>query len=233
MNNWPAIIQDRLYPPTCLLCGDPGDSQRDLCAACAESLPYNHHACPRCGTPFPNRNASIDHACGQCQKQPPAFDNTQALLIYENPAAHLIRALKFNAHYPCARLLGMLMADRLSNFSGKPEQIIPVPLHPQRYHQRGFNQAIEIARPIARSLNIPLNLTCCKRVRNTTPQARLSAKERKQNLKNAFTVTQAPQANHIALLDDVVTTGSTVDELARALRRSGVERIDVWTCARA
>jgi len=232
VNNWLAIIQDCLYPPTCLLCGDPGGSQLDLCASCAASLPYNTHACQRCGVPW-NRGAPVAPLCGQCQKQPPAYDSTQALLIYENPASYLIRALKFNAHYPCARLLGTLMAEQLSGVSDKPEQIIPVPLHAQRYHRRGFNQAIEIACPIARILDIPLNLTCCSRTRNTPPQARLSAKERKNNLKNAFTVTKAPTAEHVAILDDVVTTGSTVDELAKALRKTGVKRIDVWACARA
>ena len=232
MNNWPAIIQDCLYPPTCLLCGDPGGRQLDLCSSCTASLPYNTHACRRCGTPL-HSSAPVDHLCGQCQKQPPEFDNTQTLLIYENPASYLIRALKFNAHYPCARLLGTLMAGKLSGVSNKPEQIIPVPLHAQRYHRRGFNQAIEIARPIARILNIPLNLACCSLTRNTPPQARLSAKERKNNLKNAFTVVKAPLANHVAILDDVVTTGTTVDELAKALRRTGVKRIDVWACARA
>jgi len=125
------------------------------------------------------------------------------------------------------------MAEKLSAISDKPEQIIPVPLHAQRYHRRGFNQAIEIARPIARMLDIPLNLTCCRRTRNTAPQAQLSAKERKSNLKNAFSIVKAPAVNHVALLDDVVTTGSTVDELARALRKAGIERIDVWACARA
>jgi ComF family protein len=167
------------------------------------------------------------------QKHLPEYDSTQALLVYENPVSYLIRALKFNAHYPCARLLGMLMAEKLSASSDKPEQIIPVPLHPQRYHQRGFNQAIEIARPIAGILNIPLNLTCCSRTLNTPPQARLSANERKKNLKNAFSVVKAPPAEHIAILDDVVTTGSTVDELAKALRKAGIKRIDVWACARA
>jgi ComF family protein len=232
VNNWSSIIQDWLYPPTCLLCGDPGAAHRDLCAPCATALPYNRHPCPRCGAAL-NETAPGDSLCGRCQKERPQYDATIAPLLYQDPVRYLIRALKFGGRHPCARLLGTLLAEPIATLSERPERIIPVPLHPKRYRQRGFNQAMEIARPIARRLKIPLDPTACSRTRNTPPQARLTAKERKRNLSDAFTIKKGFAAEHIALVDDVITTGATVNELARALRKTGIKRIDVWACARA
>ena len=125
------------------------------------------------------------------------------------------------------------MADKLAELDPKPELLIPIPLHNQRYRQRRFNQATEIARPISRLLGIPLNLNACVRIRDTTPQFDLPAKLRKKNLRKAFAMKKAICANHIAIIDDVVTTGNTVNELAKVVRRSGVERIDIWSFARA
>ena len=232
VNNWATIIQDWLYPPTCLLCGDPGDQSLDLCHACHADLPYNHHACPSCGAMLAQQ-VSTSTPCGHCLRAPPNYDTTQALLCYQAAVPYLITSLKFAGHYPVARLLGALMAHHLKKRTPYPQQIIPVPLHHRRYQQRGFNQAIEIARPIAHTLEIPLNLTSCRRHRNTSPQSRLAAKERRHNLKGAFSVIKEPGVEHVAIIDDVVSTGTTVNELARALRRAGVKRIDVWSAARA
>lgn len=188
--------------------------------------------CPRCGVPLSQVGCSA-RLCGQCQKRLPEFEKTEAVLVYQRPAPYLIQALKFNARYPCARLLGTLLAEKVCALSDRPQQILPVPLHPKRYRQRGFNQAIEIARPVSRILNIPLNLSSCQRTRNTTPQTQLSGAQRNRNMKDAFSIRTAPAAEHIAILDDVVTTGATVNELAKVLRSSGVKRVDVWACARA
>jgi len=113
-----------------------------------------------------------------------------------------------------------------------PEIIIPVPLHRTRLRERGFNQALEIARPIARSLSIPVDYKSCERVRKTSAQSLLPAAERRKNIKGAFRVTRPIAARHVAILDDVMTTGHTVQELAATLRKAGVERIDVWVVAR-
>jgi len=230
VNNWPSIIQDWLYPPTCLLCGDAGAAGRDLCQSCINSLPYNRTACLRCGLTLATHSAEY---CGHCQQNPPGFDVTHTLFRYEEPVRYLIHALKFRADYPCARLLGQLMAEHLGEFADKPELLIPVPLHRERYRERGFNQATEIARTLSRRLQIPLDPTCCIRTRPTRPQAELPAKERLRNLKKAFQVVSALGAAHVAIIDDVVTTGATVNELAKALRAAGAERIEVWACARA
>jgi ComF family protein len=230
VNNWPRIIQDWLFPPTCLLCGDPGTPGRDLCQACAESLPLNQPACPRCATPLPLASAL---PCGECQRHPPTFDQSFALFRYEEPARYLIRALKFHNCHPCARLLGDLLADALADIGDKPELILPVPLHPSRYRERGHNQSLEIARVLSRCLYIPLDFSSFARVKATQSQTELKAEERRRNVKKAFALVKPIHARHVAILDDVMTTGATVNEVAKVLRKAGVERIEVWACARA
>lgn len=146
---------------------------------------------------------------------------------------YLITSLKFGAQYKNARLLGLLLAGCLKQTAERPDCILPVPLHKARYRERGFNQAIEIARTVSKELQIPLDLTSCRRHSNTPHQTTLTAKQRRKNLKNAFSLIKPVQAKHIALLDDVMTTGSTVYELAYLLKKAGVSRVDVWVCARA
>lgn len=204
----------------------------DLCAGCHADLPWLHRACPRCGEPLPE-SAPEGIPCGRCQQKPPPFDAVRSLFRYETGARDLITSLKFRARHPAARLLGEMMAERFAGFTEKPEVLIPVPLHPSRYAQRGFNQAIELARPIARRLGIPSSLSDCIRSRATSPQTGQTAEERRRNLKNAFAVRSPLRAEYVALIDDVVTTGATASALAKVLRRAGVGRVEVWACARA
>ena len=208
MNNWLGIIQDWLYPPICLLCGDPGLARLDLCPACLRSLPYNTIACPRCGLPLAS---SVPLLCGRCQRAPPVFDETIAIFRYEEPVCHLIQSLKYRAHYPCARLLGTLLAEKLQERQQRPSVIIPVPLHRQRYRERGFNQAAEIAATVSQRLSIPMDHRCCDRIRPTQAQAGLPAKQRRKNLRDAFATKPSIPYRQVALLDDVVTTGTTVN----------------------
>jgi ComF family protein len=146
---------------------------------------------------------------------------------------YLITSLKFGAHYKNARLLGLLLSDHLKQTAQRPDLIVPIPLHKVRYCQRGFNQAIEIAKTVAKELNIPLDLNSCIRHRDTPHQSALSAKQRRKNIKNAFSIIKPLYAQHIAILDDVMTTGSTAHELAYVLKKAGVDQVDVWVCARA
>lgn len=147
----------------------------------------------------------------------------------------MIHSLKFRQRHAQARLLGRLLAERiLEENAPLPNILIPIPLHPSRYKQRGFNQALEIARSVARSTGTRLESRLCQRARETDAQASLSARTRHDNIRNAFTIrsnwTACP---HVAILDDVMTTGATTAEMARTLRAAGVARIDVWSCARA
>jgi len=202
-----------------------------LCDACLNELPYIKSACKSCGLPL---NDIHSDKCGSCVTTPPPVHQAISVLHYDSPVDYLIKHMKYHNQLSIAELLGKLLVDKIKEFPGDlPEQIIPVPLHVERLKRRGYNQAIEIARPISRALNIPINLTDCTRVKATAPQIDLPASERGKNIKNAFEISTHLKSRHIAILDDVMTTGSTVWEIADTLLASGVEQVDVWTCARA
>jgi ComF family protein len=229
---WPRHLVAALFPPTCLLCGAPGRGDLDLCPACRDDLPHNRHACPRCALPLP-ATAPVGTLCGACQRRPPVYDRCLAPLRYQGAAPHLITGLKFHARMACARLLGELLVGGVAEAAvALPECLVPVPLHPARLRERGFNQALEIARIPARRLGLPLDLHTCVRQVATAPQSGLPAKARRRNLRGAFALIRPPEVRHLALVDDVVTTGSTVQELARTLKRAGVARVDVWAVAK-
>lgn len=232
-HNWINIIQNYLLPPTCSLCGNNGDRDWDLCHCCYTQLPRYDKKCIHCAEILEETTSDILY-CGRCLSNPPAFDRTYAPFIYQGAVRYLIHALKFGASYKNARLLGQLLSDYLQQHAERPELIMPVPLHKHRYRERGFNQAIEIARTVATQLTIPLSLDHCVRHRDTAHQTGLDADHRQQNLKQAFSLVKPlPDVQHIALLDDVMTTGSTAHELAKVLKSSGIKRVDVWVCGRA
>lgn len=230
---WIETVQDWIYPPTCILCGADGHQGRDLCRGCLEELPLNQTSCSICALPL--TESAHDRICGRCLKKRPLFDRCYAAYHYASPADELIHGLKFHQRLNHARLLGALLADYLTARlppGERPDGVIPVPLHPHRLRERGFNQAVELARPVARHLAIPLMYALCRRRRMTPVQTGLTALERRRNLRRAFSVGNVHGLRHVALVDDVVTTGSTVNELARTLKRAGVERVDVWAVCR-
>ncbi len=221
-----------LIPSRCILCGDKGVEHRDLCAACYLELPKNSPRCYRCASDFDAPHSQIA-LCPDCVENPPAFDETLAPFVHHGTIRYLIIQLKFHSHYPSARLLGSLLADYLKQTAELPDCIIPVPLHKNRYRERGFNQSIEIARVLAKSLSVPLDLNSCQRHRDTAHQVGLSGDQRNDNMKNAFSVSPNFRAKHVAIVDDVMTTGSTVHELAAALKTAGCHRVQIWVCAKA
>lgn len=225
-----------LWPARCLLCGDPGHDGRDLCAACLRVLPWNHAACLRCALPLPAAapapDRGGDRVCGACLRQPPPVEATYAAFVYGFPVDRLLPRLKFHNGLAAGRLLAQLAADRLAD-APRPDAVIPVPLHPSRLRARGYDQALELARPLARRLGVPLRDDALRRLRATAPQSRLDAKARRGNLRHAFGVRAgAALPAHVALFDDVMTTGATLHAAARALRSAGVSRVDAWVCAR-
>ena len=222
------FVQTLLFPPTCLLCEAPGYGSLDLCRDCLRTLPWLTHACPRCARPLPVRGAS----CGACLKHPPPFEACRALWHFHPPVSGLIAALKFRGYRASMRLLGELMARRTADWE-RPDCLVPVPLHPTRYRQRGFNQSLEIARFVAAYHRIPLRPELCRRTRATPPQRHLNARERHRNLHGAFAATKAAQGLSVAVIDDVMTTGATVRGVAEALKRAGAGRVTVWVLARA
>lgn len=218
-------------PPRCILCGDKGFKNRDLCKACYAELPINTPRCYQCASDFTSPHSN--GLCLDCLENPPAFDETLAPFVHQSSIRYLILQLKFHRHYPSARLLGGLMANYLQKTAELPDCIIPVPLHKNRYQERGFNQSIELARVISKQLNVPLDLHSCIRHRDTEHQVGLNALQRGENIKNAFFVSKKFNAKHVALVDDVMTTGSTVHELAAALKMAGCHRVQIWVCAKA
>ncbi|MFZ1392835.1 MAG: ComF family protein [Dokdonella sp.] len=221
-----------LLPPRCLLCGADGVHGRDLCAGCLADLPVNTCCCARCALPLEHPAAR----CGICLKREPPFTAAWAPFRYAHPLDLLEARFKFHRDLAAGRLLANLMIEAAKEqLSGPmPGLLLCVPVHRDRLRERGYNQALELARPLAKALDIPLDADALIRLRHTSAQTGLDAKARRRNLHEAFAVrtdTQLPA--HIAILDDVMTTGTTLRECARVLLRTGVERIDVWALARA
>lgn len=215
-----------LLPQDCLLCAAPA-GDRLLCATCGDRLPLlTGDRCPLCALPTPSAEV-----CGACLKHPPRFDATQALYRYDFPVDRLIQALKYAHRLAAADFLGRALA-RLP-LPSRPDLILPVPLAPARLAERGFNQAVELARPLARALGLPLELHGVRRRRDTAPQASLPWKERQQNIRHAFECTLDLAGKTVLLVDDVMTTGATLAELAGTLKAHGAARVDSLVVARA
>ena len=227
--NWLKISLDSLYPPRCLLCGAPGGGGQDLCAGCRADLPLIDHGCPRCGLPLA---PATQGPCGDCQQTPPPYGRLIAPLRYAPPVDRLGQDLKFNRRLSRARLLADLMLEAVTAAGTRAERIIPVPLHPRRLRRRGFNQALELARPLAEALGLELDCRSVRRLRATLTQADLDAAGRRVNMRDAFGLDGSVAGLRVAVVDDVVTTGHTVAELARLLIRHGAADVEVWAAAR-
>jgi len=221
-----------LFSKRCTLCLSPIEKKYLLCDRCELDLPSNINACLLCAIPLP-KTSNPALTCGKCQKNPPHYTSSFIPKLYASPIKELISQLKFHGNLPYAPLLAQIFINAIQHRQNNlPECIIPVPLHRQRLQERGFNQALELARIVSKQLKIPLNYALCQRNIATPFQSGLSAKQRKQNLKNAFSISGAHNYKHVAIFDDVVTTGTTVNELAKQLKQSGVEIVEVWAIAR-
>jgi len=204
----------------------------DLCCDCEKELPFLQNYCKRCAEPL----SSGQGTCGACLNAPVLNLNTTALFCYQSPVDQLIIDLKFKNNLVSAKILGELLGKYLYEYyqdKTKPEVIVPVPLHASRLRERGYNQALELARPVAKKLNIPIDRLSITRVKSTLPQMGLSAKKRRNNIKRAFNANDKFRYRHVALVDDVITTGNTIFELCRLLKTSGVKKVDMWCPAKA
>lgn len=228
--NWLSIVQEWLYPTSCVLCSAPGNAKLDLCLQCNRELPWLGNACTSCALPLPHGDTTV---CGACIRTPSPYTHAISLFHYQHPVSDMLRDLKFHGKLQYAQLLGRLLAIRLMDADIElPDCIVPVPLHKRRLRQRGFNQSLELARPIARTLNLPLERNLCPRILDTAAQTGLDKHQRRANLRHAFEAQSTP-LGHVAIIDDVVTTGETARAFARCLKRSGVEKIQLWCVARA
>lgn len=213
----------------CLACGEASPILQDLCGACHAVLPRIERACPRCALPL----ASTADCCAACLRSPPPLCRVVAAFAYADPLDRWLPRFKFHGDLAAGRLLSQLMWEACSR-APRPDALVPVPLHRTRLRSRGYDQALELARPLARTLALPLRTDLLRRRRNTTAQSSLQAADRLSNLAGAFAATGAGATPlHVALVDDVMTTGATLHAAAGALRRAGAARVDAWICARA
>jgi ComF family protein len=213
-----------LFGGSCFLCR--GQAEDLLCRECDADLPrLKMDLCPRCALASPARAV-----CGRCLTQPPHYDATFAALAYRFPADVLVQALKFRGELALARFLGDLLSKCISR--NDVDYVVPVPLSTERLRGRGYNQALEIGRGIARSTGVRLAPELCERKRDTPAQAELPLAERAKNVRDAFHCPRLLEGAKIAVLDDVMTTGATLDEIAATLKRAGAARVVNWVVAR-
>ena len=209
------------------MCGaeSAGDA---VCEACARALPNRPpSACPRCGLP------GLDGGCcAACEREKPAYDATLALYDFVFPVDAMVHALKYRHRLSMASFFGAALAARAQDFGAQADLILPMPLHPRRLAERGFNQAVELARPLARVRGLPLGLAVVRKLRDIPAQAGLDREARLRNPRGVFECDMSLHGQRVIVVDDVMTTGATLGELARTLKRQGASWVGNLVVAR-
>jgi ComF family protein len=232
-HRWPRALAGSLLPSCCALCGDVCGAV--VCTPCHGQYVAARNRCGRCGNPLADGEAA---ACGKCLADPPAFDATIVATDYARPLDQLVLQLKFGSRLALAPWFAQLLRDAVlaRPALALPDLMCPVPLGPRRLVERGFNQALEIARPLGRSLGVPLQARLALRVTETRAQSGVAPGERRQNMRGAFSVEPEMMARlegrHVGVVDDVMTSGSTLDELATTLKQAGAARVTNLVFAR-
>lgn len=223
MNNRLKFWQMPLTQP-CFLCGATS-REGVFCGACDCSLPYlTQPHCPVCALPIPS-----GEICGRCIQHPPPFARTVAAFSYTFPLDKLIQALKYGEQLQLVNHLADKLTARVDT---RPDYLLPMPLHPSRLRERGFNQSLELARRVGKNLDIQVLTNVCERVRDTPPQAALPWKERQKNMRRAFACNQDLSGKSVAVVDDVMTSGASLTEMALTLRTAGALEVNTWVLAR-
>lgn len=217
----------RLFPQPCILCNAANGNELGLCPACLSDLPFHQgEYCPQCGLPSTN-----NFMCGACIASPPDFDATRSIFRYEYPISQLVQHYKYGQQLHLGNLFAKLLEQKLSAHK-LPDLIIPMPLHPKRLTERGFNQSLEVAKILGKALNIRVDYTTCLRTKYSPPQASLPLKQRATNIKGAFACTKSLTGLRVALIDDVMTTGASLNALAKAVKAKGASHVECWVIAR-
>lgn len=232
------VVLDALFPPLCHVCRKfiPAAGELHICQGCRELMsPIVAPLCIVCGIPF--AGAGNDHLCGGCSTSPPRFNAARAALAYEGASRDLIHSFKYRNKTHLRRPLALLTMEVLSEFirSRRPDLIMPVPLHRKKLSTRGFNQALLLGEILSQRLKIPLDRRNLRRTRWTESQVNLAAPDRIKNVKGAFSIRESDlvKGRRVLLVDDVITTGSTVEECGRVLKAAGATDVTVITVARA
>ena len=225
----------RWFPPRCLLCAQPGFAGRALCAGCNADLPRMGPSCMRCAEALPATGAGLPEltVCGACLWRPPPFASITVPFAYARPVDWLIHRLKFRRDLAAGRLLGELLAATFAVDPPPLDAVVAVPLHARRLRERGFNQSLELAGPVARALDLPLCADALRRRYGAPAQMDLPARQRRANVRAAFAPGGRRLSGRVLLVDDVVTTASTVAEASRALLDGGCSAVHVLAAARA
>lgn len=225
-------IENAIVPNACVFCGSRRRTdQVPICSDCHADLPWIGRRCGRCSRPVATQLPD-GVSCAACQSNPPLFTAVTASLLYTFPVDAAIKAMKFKRRLHYLPAFTAILAASLPDVPGDIDALLPVPLHWHRQTRRGFNQASELSKPIAKKLGVP-TLRCVSRVRPTTYQSGLDARARQRNLRSAFAVRGDIAARHVLIVDDVITTGETCRQLARVLIDAGVEEVSVLTIARS
>jgi len=234
MHKWPELLLDTLLPRHCILCGCSSGGA-NICPPCSGELPRIEHSCLQCSLPLTHPG---DRICGHCHDHPLPWNSAIAALVYGFPVDQLVRRFKFARSLACGQLLAQELTWAVVRQCAElPDAIIPVPLHRSRFFSRAFNQSETLARHVAKVLGVPVYASLLLRQRRTRAHSGLDAASRRINIRDAFSCRiSAGKHNalqHVALVDDVLTTGATLAECTRTLKSSGIDRVSVWVAARA
>lgn len=220
----------KIWQPWCGWCQLQTATQSGMCADCYQALPWVEQACQCCGYP----TALSASQCQRCHQQSFAFDHVKAPLRYQWPVDYMIKQLKKQGQLFYGRWLGNCLVSHLKkNEFVRPDYVMVMPLHPNRLRERGFNQCTEIAQPLVKQLGFSLEWNVCKKTKATARQSQLKATDRQHNVESAFTITRSLKNQRIVVIEDVITTGQTAHQLAKALKDEGASYVEFWCCATA
>ena len=228
-----GILKQAIFKQRCLLCASSDANNQAICVACLADLPWSPQtSCPQCGL------ASNGMVCGSCLNSQPDFDATNAVFLYAYPVDAMMLRYKYGNMLNLGDTFGEFLAEKivLENHFKNIDLIIPMPMHPQRLKERGFNQALEIAKVLTKNCKQKLDYSRVEKQTLTPPQASLPLKERVKNIKGAFKVNDdlagELKGKRIAIVDDVITTGASLNELAKTLKKAGASHVECWVVAR-
>jgi len=228
------LSRNAFFASCCLLCNGYVRGLKPLCAGCESDFPWNQFACLRCAMPMP-ASAGL-RICGACLQSPPLFEHACCAWVYDDPVAGLLNRYKHSGQLACGYWLAQGLADAvaahyLQQKITLPDCLLPVPLHWKRLRNRGFDQALEIAKVLSGRLDLPVSRSL-QRQRFTDSQQSLDREQRQRNLAGAFALRKPLKSQCVALVDDVLTTGSTANEITALLLSAGVDEVHLWAIAR-
>ncbi len=215
-----------VLPERCCLCLQPDSG--GFCHRCQDILPWIHSSCQRCG-----KAMTIPGICGQCQNKNIYFDQVVVPFQYKEPVSRHLHQLKYQGQFSIAPSMAKILAAKIiKSGCAFPDVLIPVPLHPNRLRQRGFNQASLIAQHVGKLLGLPLDRQLVSRIRDTPSQTELNAVEREKNMQDAFAVSPGGRYDSVAVIDDIITSGATINAICGKLRDQNYNQISAWAIAK-